>query len=170
MGEKRRLLGDSPLQHSWFYTDLFFGLQVFFDYLPHLILGYSTCSPLPAARTASLSAGSGTIRPGTVLPARSREAAVSSYFTGLIFQAPFLNFRPRISRSYPRYGGESSCLPVGFHLSPSPSSYTAFSPHRSVPCLLFLARVNLTGLGLIDNQTARPSLCWGTGPLLHPKG
>ena len=120
VGGKRRFLGDSPLQHSWFYTDLFFGLQVFFDYLAHLILGYSTCSPPPSARTAGLPAGSGKIRPGTVLPARSREAAVSSYFTGLIFQAPFLNFRPRISRSYPRYGGESFCLPDGFHLSPSP--------------------------------------------------
>ena len=135
----------------------------------HLILGCSTCASHPSVRSASLSAGSGTIRPGAVSPARSQEAVVSPTFTGLIFKAPFLNFRPRISRLGPRYGENRSVYRSVF-IPPPPPSYIVSSPHRLIPYPLRLARINLTGLRLIDNQTARPSLCWGAGLSLRPEG
>jgi len=88
-----------------------------------------------------------------------------TYFSSSVskFPAPDQPFVPKIWGRIVLSTGRFSSFPL-------PPSYTASSPHRLIPCLRFLARVNLAGLRLIDNQTARPSLCWGTGLSLHPEG
>jgi hypothetical protein len=90
------MLGELFTGHYWFYTG-FFPPQGF------LIISLISSSavphaPIPSVWRASLSVGSGTIKPGTiVLPARLREADSSlpslvSPSLDLRFQAPFLNF------------------------------------------------------------------------------
>jgi len=63
-------------------------------------------------------------------------------------------------------GGEQSCLPDGFHLSHSPFPSSSHCRITQSHALHVSQGFCLTSLRLIDNQTARPSLCWGSQPFV----